>query len=75
MYDDEYENIDKNLTNCNVGSRKRRNICDNLFVINPITNSCKQNPEEPTDINVYNFFKCFDSLWLSKCVMTYTKLA
>ena len=62
MYDDEYENIDKNLTNCNVGSRKRRNIRDNLFVINAITNSCKQNPEEPTDINVYDVFKCFDSL-------------
>ena len=24
MYDDEYEHIDENLTNCNVGSRKRR---------------------------------------------------
>ena len=26
IYNDEYETIDANLTNCNVGSRKRRNI-------------------------------------------------
>jgi hypothetical protein len=68
MYSDEYENIDKNLTHCNVGSRKRRNIRDNLFVINAISNSCKQNPNEPTDLNVYDVFKCFDSLWLSECI-------
>ena len=68
MYDDKYETIDNNLTNSNVGSRKRRNICDNVFVVNSITNSCKQNPEDPTDINVYDVFKCFDSLWLAECI-------
>ena len=68
MYDDEYENIDANLTNCNVGSRKRRNIRDNLFVINAITNASKQNPKEAIDINVYDVIKCFDSLWLSECI-------
>ena len=43
IYIDEYENIDDNLTNCNVGSRKRRNIQDNLFVIDAISNSRKKN--------------------------------
>ena len=52
IYDDEYENIDENLTNCNVGSRKRRNIRDNLFVVNAIANASKQNPKEATDLNV-----------------------
>ena len=68
MYDDEYENIDDNLTNCNVGSRKRRNIRDNLFVINAITNASKKNPKEAIDINVYDVIKCFDSLWLAECI-------
>ena len=54
MYDDEYENIDANLTNCNVGSRKRRNIRDNLFVINAITNASKQNPKEAIDMMSLN---------------------
>ncbi len=26
IYDEEYDNIDDNLTNCNVGSRKGRNV-------------------------------------------------
>ena len=68
IYDDEYENIDENLTNFNVGSRKRRNIRDNLFVINAIANASKHNPKEATDINVYDVIKCFDSLWLEECI-------
>ena len=68
IYEDEYENIDENLTNCNVGSRKRRNIRDNLFVINAIANASKHNPKEATDLNVYDVIKCFDSLWLEECI-------
>ena len=68
IYNDEYETVDQNLTNCNVGSRKRRNIRDNLFVINAIANSSKQNTNDATDINVYDVMKCFDSLWLSECI-------
>ena len=30
IYNDEYENIDKNLTDCNVGARKGRNVTDNI---------------------------------------------
>ena len=68
IYNDENEVIDENLTNCNVGSRKRRNIRDNLYVINAITNSSKKNKDESTDINVYDVIKCFDSSWLSECI-------
>ena len=68
IYDDEYETIDDNFTNCNVGSRKRRNIRDNLFVINAIVNSSQKNKKEATDINVYYVVKCFDLLWLSECI-------
>ena len=34
IYNDEYQTIDNNLTDCNVGSRKNRNIRDNLFILN-----------------------------------------
>ena len=68
IYEDEYETIDNNLTNCNVGSRKRRNIRDNLFVMNAIANCSKKNTKEAVDINVYDVIKCFDSLWLSECL-------
>jgi hypothetical protein len=38
LYIDLYETIDGSLSDCNVGSRKRRNIRDNLFVVNAILN-------------------------------------
>ena len=41
LYIDLYETIDESLTDCNVGSRKRRNIQDNLFVVNVILNESK----------------------------------
>ena len=68
MYTDEYETIDNNLTNCNVGSRRMRNVRDNLFVINAIANENKQNPQEAVDINVYDVIKCFDKMWLLECI-------
>ena len=68
LYVDLYETIDKNLTDCNVGSRKRQNIRDNLFVINAISNESKQKYEEACDICIYEIRKCHDSFWLNECI-------
>ena len=68
IYNDEYYNIDRNLTDCNVGARKGRNIRDNIFVINAITNSVRKGKEEDIDIQVYDVETCFDSLWLQDCI-------
>ena len=64
IYNDEYRNIYNNLTECNVGARKGRNIKDNIFIINAITNSVRKGKEEEVDIQVYDVETCFDSLWL-----------
>ena len=68
IYNDEYTNIDSNLTDCNVGSRKKRTIRDNLFVGNAIMNSSKKGNADACDICVYDVRKCFDSLWMSECM-------
>ena len=68
LHNDEYKTIDENLTDGNVGSRKRRNVRDNLLVNNAIMNAAKQNKSEPTDIDVYNVYKCFDSMWLLEAI-------
>ena len=39
IYNDEYSDMDANLTDFNVGARKGRNICVNIFVMNAVTNS------------------------------------
>ena len=68
LYFDMYEAIDDSMTDCNVGSRKRRNIRDNLFVINTISNKAKVKTNEACDICVYDVKKCHDTLWLHECI-------
>ena len=71
IYNDEYETIDSNLTDSNVGSRKGRNIRDNLFVLNAIINSTIQEKSEPIDLEVMDLEKCFDSLCLEYTINGY----
>ena len=68
IYNDEYKNIDKNLTDANVGARKGRNIRDNIFVFGAVANSVVNRKEEAIDIQVMDVEKCFDSLWLHECI-------
>ena len=68
IYNDEYSNIDEHLTDSNIGARKKRNICDNVFVLNAITNSIVNGQEESIDVKVFDVEKCFDSLWLQECI-------
>ena len=68
IYHDEYHKIDANLSDANVGARKGRNIRDNLFVVNAITNSIKKGSEEAVDICAYDAEKCFDALWTYECI-------
>ena len=68
IYNDEYENLDKNLTDCNVGARKERNIRDNIFVINAIINRIRKTKNQEVDFQVYDIEKCFDKLWLHEVI-------
>ena len=63
IYNDEYETIDEALNDSNVGARKGRNIRDNIFVLNAVTNSVINVNAEPIDIQVFDVEKCFDALW------------
>ena len=68
IYNDEYKNIDRNLTDANVGARKNRNIRDNIFVMNAIFNSMSKDNDEDLDCQVYDVETCFDALWLHEVV-------
>ena len=68
LYNDIYPIIDENLTDANVGARKERNIRDNLFVLNAITNSVTNGKEKPCEVGVYDIAKAFDSLWAQECI-------
>ena len=68
IYNDEYPIIDDNLSDSNVGARKNRNIRDNIFVLNAITNSVVNGKEDPVDIQLFDVEKCFDALCVEECI-------
>ena len=70
IFNDEYETIDKNLTDSNVGGRRGRNIRDNIFVLNAVINAVKKGDDEPCDVIVTDVEKCFDALWAQECINT-----
>ena len=68
IYNDEYEQIDQELSDSNVGARKNRNIRDNIFVINAIVNNVRKRNLKGIDVTVYDVEKCFDKLWAKECL-------
>ena len=52
IYNDEYPTIDKNLSDSNVGARQKRNIRDNIFVVNSILNEVIKKKIEGIDIQM-----------------------
>ena len=62
IYNDINDIVDSNMSDSNVGGRKKMNIRDNLFVVYGIINfSLNQNLE--VDITSYDLKQCFDSMW------------
>ena len=59
---DSYEDIDSNMSDSNVGGRRRRNIRDNLFTIYACINEAIRTGKS-VDIQFYDIKKCFDAMW------------
>ena len=68
IYNDEYQKIDTNLSDSNVGARRNRGIRDNIFVLNAINNSVINGNEDSVDVQVFDVEKCFDALWVEECI-------
>ena len=68
VYNDNYEEIDNQMTDCNVGARRKRNIKDHLIIIHGVINSVLRGNEECIDIQIYDLEKAFDALWLEDCL-------
>ena len=63
IYNDIYKDIDQNMSDCNIGSRKKRNIRDHLLIIHGVIYSVIRGKEDLVDIQIYDIEKAFDTLW------------
>ena len=64
IYQEKYPLIDENMSNSNIGARKRRNIKNHLFIIYAVINSVMKSESSCVDIQIYDLVKAFDVLWL-----------
>ena len=62
IYNNNYEEIDSNLSDSNVGARKRKNIRNHSFIINGIIHHTVTTKSRPIDITVLDYKQCFDTL-------------
>ena len=68
IYNEEYETIDSNMSDSNIGARKRKNIRNHIFIINGVINDTIRNKKNCVDIQILDYRQCFDSMWLEECV-------
>ena len=69
LYHDKYPDMDKNMSDSNIGARRERNIKKHLFVVYGIINSVLKDGKSCIDIQVYDLIQAFDSLWLEDCMI------
>ena len=68
IYFDNYQDLDQNMSDSNIGARRKRNIKDHLLVIYGVINSVLRGGENCIDIQIYDLEKAFDALWLQDCL-------
>ena len=68
IYQDKYDEIDKFMSDSNIGARRKKNIRNHLYVVYAIINSVVQGKSDCIDIQIYDLVQAFDSLWLEDCL-------
>ena len=74
VYNDEYETIDSNMSDSNIGARKNKNIRNHLFILNGVINEAIQNKKMCIDIQILDYRQCFDPCGWMNALMTCMKL-
>ena len=62
IYNDQYDMIDSNLSDSNIGARKQKNIRNHTFIVNGIINDTIMSKNKNIDIAVLDYRQCFDAL-------------
>ena len=69
IYLDYYPQLDKSMSDSQVGARKGKNIRNHIWIVNGIISDVlSSKSKKPVDIQIYDYKQCFDSLWLQECM-------
>merc|ERR1712055_194667 len=62
IYKDKYDIIDKNMSDSNIGARKKKNIRNHIFIANSVIHDVQSNKsKQPIDIMVLDYKQMIDS--------------
>ena len=64
IYNEEYEIINSNMSDSNIGARKDKNIRNHIFILNGILNEINNDKKKAIDIVILDYKQCFDGMWL-----------
>ena len=67
LYNDLHEEIEKGMSDSNIGGRKGRMAKDHLFIVYGIINDVVHGKAEAIDVSSYDIEKAFDKLWMKEC--------
>ena len=69
VYGRTYENVDKSMTDSQIGARKNKSVRNHLFVLNSIISDVTSSVKKDSiDLNIMDFKQMFDSEELSTCL-------
>ena len=68
IYKDKYPEVEKNMSDSNIGARRGKSIKNHLFIIYAKINSVLVEEKSCIDIQIYDLVKAFDRLWLEDCM-------
>ena len=67
VYQEKYPTVDRNMSDSQIGARRKKNIRNHIFILNGVINEAV-NTGRSIDILMYDYRQCFDTLWLQECI-------
>ena len=74
IYNIKYPTIDKNMSDCQMGARKKKGCKNNIFIINGIIHDVlKSKKMKPILLQIYDYAQMFDSIDLQEAIILFQK--
>ena len=68
IYNDIYPEVDKNMSDSQMGGRKGKGCRNNIFIINGIIHDVIMNAKKPILLQIYDYKQMFDSINLQQAI-------
>ena len=69
IYNDNYDIIDSNMSDCQMGARKKKGCRQNIFIINGIIHDIMSSKaKKPINLQIYDYKQMFDAINLKEAI-------